>query len=228
MNFGCEVEVFQFPHHRQYLNVSCNGILTQHSEMTQRLKFILTISAAISFIVAFVLDISQFGQFWHHFWKNISVIKFLLITAIITAIGFLLGLFLFRRKKYKERVLLILPIAFILFSFVDISNLAITYYGLNEDYNYFTAKRDIKNGKVQILETGLILPTPNVDWNKQQEVEKITANHFGYKSVYLGCTMTHGIDIYNIVMEDYLDKVNGKNWRVKSRQMFDSLMNSPK
>ncbi len=150
----------------------------------------------------------------------------MLIIAIIAAVGLFLGLFLFRGKKYKERILLTLPIAFILFSLIDISNLAVSYYGLNEDYNYFTAKRDIKNGKVEILETGLILPTPNVDWEKQQAAEKITANHFGYKSVYLGCTVTHGIGIYNNVMEDYLDKVNGKNWRAKSKQMFDSLMNS--
>jgi hypothetical protein len=26
-------------------------------------------------------------------------------------------------------------------------------------------------------------------------------------------------------MENYLDKVNGKNWRANERQMFDSIMN---
>lgn len=121
--------------------------------------------------------------------------------------------------------MLTIPIAFILFSFADISKTAVSYYGLDEEYNYFSAKRDIKNGKIQILETGLILPEPNTDWNKEQEAEKKTEEQFGYKSVYLGCTVTHGIGIYNAVMEDYLNKINGKNWRLKQRQMFDSIMN---
>jgi hypothetical protein len=201
-------------------------LLTQRLQMRHRFKIILTISAVTFFILAFVLDISQFGQFRYELWKNISITRLLLIVAIITAVGLFFGLFLFRRKTYKERITLTLPIAFILFSLIGISNLAINYYGLAEEYNYFSAKRDIQNGKVQLLEAGLILPTPNVDWDKQQEAEIIIANRFGYKSVYLGCTVTHGIGIYNNVMEDYLDKVNGKNWRVKSKQMFDSLMNS--
>lgn len=129
-------------------------------------------------------------------------------------------------KKYKQRLSLTLPIAFLLFALADITNLAIDYYGLCEEYNYFTAKRDIKNGKVQFLETGLILSTVNEDLDKQQKAEKIIANQFGYKSIYLGCIVTHGIGIYNDVVEDYLDKVNGNNWTVKSKQMFDSLITS--
>lgn len=194
--------------------------------MTSSSKLILIILAAMLFIIAFILDISQFGQDWHNFWFGVSIARILLITGCIVIVGLLFGLFLFRRKKYKQRILLTLPIAFLLFALADITNLAINYYGLSEEYNYFTAKRDIKNGKVQLLETGLILPAPNVDWDKQQKAEKIIANQFGYKSVYIGCIVRHGVDIYNDIVEDYLDKVNGNNWRVKSKQMFDSLMNS--
>jgi hypothetical protein len=62
---------------------------------------------------------------------------------------------------------------------------------------------------------GLILPEPNVDWGKKQEVDKKLEKQFGYKSVYLGCIVTHSIDIYNSVMEDYLENLNYKNWRTK-------------
>ncbi len=194
--------------------------------MTSCSKLILIILAAILFILAIILDISQFGQDWHNFWLGVSIVRILLIIGCVVIVGLLFGLFLFPQKKYKQRILLTLPIAFLLFALADITNLAINYYGLNEEYNYFTAKRDIKNGKVQLLETGLIEPSPNVDWDKQQKIEKIIANHFGYKSVYLGCIVTHGIGIYNDVVEDYLDKVNRNNWRVKSKQMFDSLITS--
>ena len=50
--------------------------------------------------------------------------------------------------------------------------------------------------------------------------------HFGYKSVYLGCTVTYGIGMYNEVMENYLDKINGKDWRIKEQQMRDSIIKS--
>ena len=194
--------------------------------MTKRLQIILTITAIISFILAFTLRITSFWQDKNIVWKDIEITRVLLIVAIIVSAGLLLGLFLFYKQNYTRRILLTIPIAFILFACADIIMSTTSYYGLNEDYNYFSAKRDIKNGKIQILETGLILPEPNVDWVKKQETEKKLEEQFGYKSVYLGCIVRHGIGIYNSVMEDYLEKVNGENWRKKQQRMIDSLMNS--
>ena len=194
--------------------------------MTKRSQIIFIVTAIIFFVIAFTLDITSFGQFRNISWKNIEVVRILAIVSIVAAVGLLLGLFLFRKQNYKRRILLTIPIAFILFSCADIIMTATSYYGLNEEYNYFSANRDIKNGKIQILETGLILPEPNVDWDKKQEAAKKLEKQFGYKSLYLGCIVTHGIGIYNSVMEHYLEKVNGKNWRIKQRHMLDSLMNS--
>lgn len=125
-----------------------------------------------------------------------------------------------------QRVPRILLIIFIFFSLAAIAKTTIHYYGLDEEYNYFTAKRDVKTGKIQLLETGLILPYPGVDWARQQAAQKLAEKHFGYESVYLGCTVTNGIAIYNKVMEEYLGNVNGRNWRAKERQMRDSIMKS--
>ena len=194
--------------------------------MAKRSQIILTITAIIFFVTAFTLDITSFGQDRNISWKNIEIVRVLAIVLIVTAIGLLLGLFLFRKQNYKRRIVLTIPIAFILFSCADIIMTATNYYGLNEEYNYFSANRDIKNGKIQILETGLILPEPNVNWDKKQEAEKNLEKEFGYKTVYLGCSVTNGIVIYNSVMEDYLEKVNGENWRKKQQRMIDSLMNS--
>ena len=194
--------------------------------MAKRLQIILTITAIIFFVIAFTLDITSFGQDRNISWKNIEIVRVLAIVLIITAIGLLLGLFLFHKQNYKKRIMLTIPIAFILFLCADIIMTAANHYGLNEEHNYFSAKRDIKNGKIQLLETGLILPEPNIDWDKKQDVEKRLEKQFGYKSIYLGCIVTHGIGIYNSVMEAYLEKVNGKNWRSKQQRMSDSLMNS--
>ena len=203
--------------------VSCNG--KRNTLMTKRSQIMFTITAIIFFVIACILDITSFGQNRNILWKNIEVVRILAIISIVAASGLLLGLFIFRKQNYKRRIWLTIPIAFILFSCADIIMAATSYYGLNEEYNYLSANRDIKNGKIQILEIGLILPDPNIDWNKEQEAEKKLEKKFGYKSVYLGCTMTHGIGIYNYVMEDYLEKVNGKDWRIRQRLMLDSLMN---
>jgi carbon starvation protein CstA len=122
--------------------------------MTKRSQIILTITAIIFFIIAFTLDNTSFGQDINISWKSIEVVRILAIVSMLAAVGLLLGLFLFRKQNYKRRILLTIPIAFILFSCADIIMTAINYYGLNEEYNYFSANRDIKNGKIQILETG--------------------------------------------------------------------------
>ena len=176
--------------------------------MTKQSQIILTIIAIISFVIAFTLDITSFGQDRNISWDNIEIVKILAIVSMVLLGGLLLGLFLFRKQNYTSRIALTMPIAFILFSCAEILMTATSYYGLTEEYNYFSANRDIKKGKIQILKTGLILTEPNVDWVKKQEAEKKLEKQFGYKSVYLECSVTHGIDIYNNVMEDYLEKIN--------------------
>ena len=195
--------------------------------MTKRFQIILTLTAIFSFILALAIDLTSFGQDTDIAWKDIEILKIFVAVILLIAVGLLVGLFFFRKNNYRNRILLTVPICFILFAFVDISKTAISYYGLNEEYNYFTAKQDIRNGKIQLLETGLTLPNPNtnVDWNKKQDAEKKVEKQFGYKSINLGCTWTNGIGIYNSVMENYLAKVNGKNWRKEERKMLDSLMN---
>ena len=195
--------------------------------MTKRFQIILTLTAIFSFILALALDLTSFGQDTDIAWKDIEILKIFVAVILLIAVGLFVGLFFFRKNNYRNRILLTVPICFILFAFVDISKTAISYYGLNEEYNYFTAKQDIRNGKIQLLETGLTLPNPNtnVDWNKKQDAEKKVEKQFGYKSINLGCTWTNGIGIYNSVMENYLAKVNGKNWRKEERKMLDSLMN---
>jgi hypothetical protein len=192
--------------------------------MTKRSQFFLTIIAIIIVVIAFTLDITSFGH-KTIFWKNIDAVRILEIGSVIVAVGLLLGLFLFRKQNFKKRVLLTIPIALILFSCADLLIITTNHYGLNQEYNYFTAKRDIKNGKVQILSGGLALSVPT---DREKEIEKELEKQYGYKSVYLGCIVTHGMGIYNTVMDHYLEKRNGKNWQLKERLLHDSLLNCDK
>lgn len=191
--------------------------------MTNRFQFILTITAVLSFASAFIIDISQLGQDWSNFSKSIDITRLFTIILLNIVAGLFLGLFLFHKRPYKQRVLLTVPIAFILFSIANFGNIVIYEYGLFDEYNYFTAKRDIKNGKVQLLSTGLILPTQS---EEEEKAEEAIRNQFGYKRVWIGCFVTPGVYRYNAVMEDYLEEINGKDWRKRLQQRTDSLPNS--
>jgi len=110
------------PAQQQARSVSCNGI------MTKRFPKIITISAAVLFVLAFLLDLSYSGQDWKSFWKSVDMTRLVIIIAIITVVGLLLALFLFRKETFRQGLLWTLPIAFILFSVADITKVAIGYY----------------------------------------------------------------------------------------------------
>ena len=94
-------------------------------------------------------------------------------------------------------------------------------YGLFSDYNYFTAKEDIKKGNIRLLYYGLPAIT-----SKDNEMEKVRAK-YGFKDFNLGCGFTdeelRTTNIYNEVMEEYLEKRNGKNWVNNLKRELDSL-----
>ena len=95
-------------------HVSANG--KRKTLMTKQSQIILTIIAIISFVIAFTLDITSFGQDRNISWDNIEIVKILAIVSMVLLGGLLLGLFLFRKQNYTSRIALTMPIAFILFS----------------------------------------------------------------------------------------------------------------
>lgn len=95
------------------------------------------------------------------------------------------------------------------------------YYGLFSVYNYFTANRDIKEGKVRFVTYGLPMPS-----SKDEEIDSLAAK-YGFGSTEIGCTVTeqeiNAIATYNSVIEHYLQKRNGKYWRINYQRQVDSL-----
>lgn len=188
-----------------------------------RSRVILTSIAVSFFLTAYILEVSSYGRDWNDLWKNFAFERFFLILLVNLAIGVLLAIFLFRKRSYKQRLSMTVPIAFILFSLANLYQTVTFEYGLHDEHNYFAAQRDIKSGKVQILSTGLPVESFTEEYLRAEEaLEK----QFGYKSVWLGCTWTPGIDKYNSAVEDYLEKRNGTGWRRSLLQRLDSLRNS--
>ena len=95
------------------------------------------------------------------------------------------------------------------------------YFGLFSEYNYFAAKRDIRNGNVRYISYGLPMPT-----SKDSEIN-IVMTKYGFEDYNIGCIVTeqeiNAIGSYNKVVDQYLIKRNGKNWNYAYQKEVDAL-----
>jgi len=94
-------------------------------------------------------------------------------------------------------------------------------YKDSPDYNYISAKLDVKNGNIRIVHIGFRQPSL-----KDKEIDAVTEK-YGFKNIYIGSDTTagilSGIDNYNDVMEAYLKVKNGLNWRKSYQAEIDSI-----
>ena len=187
--------------------------------MPKHLPTILTIIAVIFSTVSFILIPSSDGEDWVHFWDNFEIKQLLIVLAIISTSGLLLGTFLFRNRNYLERIKFTLPIAFILFNLYFSYKTADSYYGLSEYYNYFSAKEDLKNENVQVLTAGQFA---EIDSEQTTKAKDSLRQLFGFKLLDAG-VYSNGLRRYNEVMEDYLTKKNGKDWEKRLQLKIDSV-----
>jgi hypothetical protein len=86
-------------------------------------------------------------------------------------------------------------------------------------YNYFTAKRDIRNGKIQLVSYGL----PSPELIQEADIRK----KYGFSRSNAGCIATtdliQGISMYNNIVQNYLNKRNGHDWRLRYEREIDSV-----
>lgn len=95
------------------------------------------------------------------------------------------------------------------------------WYGFFTPYNAFTAKKNIAEGKIQILYYGEMDPN-------QKLVDKV-AEQFGFQYKRVDdCTviepLINGVKRYNEVVYDHLYKIKGKNWEEEFNARIDSIL----
>ncbi|WP_298545664.1 hypothetical protein [uncultured Aquimarina sp.] len=95
--------------------------------------------------------------------------------------------------------------------------------GLFNRFNYLTAKIDIWRDSPRIAMAGIPsypCGVPCIGLNEK----------YGFHESNVGCLVTgpqlRGIDSYNVQIEKYLNKRNGKDWRKKYEAELDSLIKS--
>ena len=117
-----------------------------------------------------------------------------------------------RKKKLIIGVLLLFIAAIIIVVWQS--------YASSPEYNFITAKLDIKNGNCRLIHTKDSLAT-----SKKKAIEAIAAK-YGFKNVYLEDVTPdemNGINDYNKAMEIYLKVRNGLNWKTEYEKQVDSL-----
>jgi hypothetical protein len=94
-------------------------------------------------------------------------------------------------------------------------------FDFSSDYNYATAKLDIKNGEVKLIHTGVHKPSA-----KDPEIEKLAAR-YGFTNIYVEKftekETAKGIKHYNDLVETYLILRNGPGWKTLYEKEVDSL-----
>ncbi len=94
-------------------------------------------------------------------------------------------------------------------------------YNLSPEYNYITAKLDIKNGNCRIVRVG----EHTIQSNSQ--VTKAIYSKYGFRNVYIekaGSDEINGINNYNRVIETYLAFRNRTYWKADYQKEIDSIL----
>lgn len=98
-------------------------------------------------------------------------------------------------------------------------------YDLSSDYNYATAKLDIKNGNVKVIHVGSHQASA-----KDIGIETIAAR-YGFKNIYVekytARQTENGIKNYNELTDTYLSFRNGPGWKDRYKREIDSLPGHP-
>ena len=79
------------------------------------------------------------------------------------------------------------------------------------------AWKDIREGNIRILRHGIVFIS-NIS---PEEDRKITLK-YGFEYAGAGCVIYSGEDVYNKIINEYLDKRNGKGWRKRMAKEFEA------
>jgi hypothetical protein len=92
-------------------------------------------------------------------------------------------------------------------------------FGFFTPFNFLTARQDIKNGKIKIIEIG----EPILNFEQKQKL----ANFYGFEFQLYGCNVTkdinNGKEYYNKAMINELESKYGVGWWTKFQTKLDSI-----
>jgi len=122
----------------------------------------------------------------------------------------------------RKKILIACSILVLLISAISILWRA---YDLSSDFNYASAKLDIKNGNAKVIHVGVHEVSA-----KEKEIEMIAAR-YGFKNIYVEKftpkQTENGIKNYNELIDTYLAFRNGPGWKDRYKKEIDSVLTHP-
>ena len=201
----------------------------------------LLLTAILSTILVFLINVLSFYLFNYPDDSEIlRVLKYytkweelIFIYLAILIISAILSLFLFRKhlfiKKFYISIICFNIILIVIFCVNGIKSYIENKRYLEETLIEFrkNAKNDIKIDKVKYFSQGLLLPPKSeIDAEMHNKIKRIY-NKYGLNHKNLGCTispiLTKAQDEYKKITDIYLEKRNGKNWKIRMKKKIDSI-----
>ncbi|MDR3011040.1 MAG: hypothetical protein LBV59_24150 [Sphingobacterium sp.] len=194
----------------------------RYINLMKRIKWAISlpIVAVILLIIEFWMEFFCRDISWDqslHMIKRVNWIDLLIFPAMIV-IGIIIGILPLSKQKFATRASISTALIFIGFSLFFIIRMTISAYGLDSTINYFTAKEDIRNGKIRFYTYGQLCCIPS---NVYRAIDSL-GKSYGYETINIGMG-TPGVEIYNDVVEDYLEQIHGENWRNEFYRKVDSI-----
>lgn len=89
---------------------------------------------------------------------------------------------------------------------------------LSEGINQWTAREDIRDGKIQYLYAGQPYYESDAEYLAIDSLQR----EYGFTSVNVG-GYTPGVHLYNEEVDKYLTQVHGKEWQEEMNRKTDSI-----
>lgn len=160
------------------------------------------------------------------YYSETEVKDYLYVLIIPAFLSIFIALFVYTKRYYWERVLPALIISyFLMFGFLSYQ--LINNYLENQKVIKVArdkAKEDIKKGIIKKIEsTGLLLPDKNYKI-RSKKIDSLERNKYGYFTESTGCIIYEENRYYNEVVDEYLEKRNGKNWKAELKKEINLIL----
>lgn len=190
--------------------------------LTMRKYFLLLVSI---FLCLFIVFIPSQLKFVNYNWE-VRLKDYLIVLIIPIFLSIIIALFLYTKRFYWDRLFPALIISyFLMFGFLSY-NLIDKYIENQKVINIARSKaeKDIKKGIIKKIEsTGLILPDKNYKI-RSRKIDSLERNKYGYFTESTGCIILEDNKYYNEVVDKYLEKRNGKNWKAELKRDINSIL----
>lgn len=162
----------------------------------------------------------------NNYYTEVEMKEYIYVLIIPIILSIFIAAFVYTKRFYWERLFPSLIISyFLMFGFLSF-NFFNTFFEHQKviKISRNKAKEDIKKGIIKRIEsTGLLLPDKNYKI-RRKKIDSLERYKYGYFTESTGCMIFEENQYYNEVVDDYLEKRNGKNWKAELKKEINLIL----